>query len=160
MHSPITYGNGLSLEVLFRRENGRCQSQNDSLQSTYGMFRNRMPSKSNNGRHAHALCLLFYVSFTYLLVSIIYGIFYFGIWVPNMIAQKLKNTLCSPPSTSCLTKPVLTNCLILSNSRYNTNCYAWTMWPSYPTGWPPYHMGWGKMVFAIFCEIVHLIWVS
>ena len=32
MHSPKTYGNGCSLKVLFRRENGRFQNQNDSLQ--------------------------------------------------------------------------------------------------------------------------------
>ena len=32
MQSPITYGNGCSLKVLFRRENGRCHNQNDSLQ--------------------------------------------------------------------------------------------------------------------------------
>ena len=55
------------------------------------MFGNRIPSKNNNGRHAHALCLLFYVY-----ASLIYDIFYFGIWVPNMIAQKLKNTLVHP----------------------------------------------------------------
>ena len=66
----------------------------------------------------------------------------------------------SPPSTSCLTKPVLTNCLILSNSRYNTNFYAWTMWPSYPMGVTVLPRGVGQDVFiATFCEIVHLIWV-
>ena len=31
MHSSITYGNGRSLKVLFRRENARCHNQNDSL---------------------------------------------------------------------------------------------------------------------------------
>ena len=29
MHFLITYGNGCSLKVLFRRENGRCHNQND-----------------------------------------------------------------------------------------------------------------------------------
>ena len=32
MHSSITYGNGRSLKVLFRRENARCHNQNVSLQ--------------------------------------------------------------------------------------------------------------------------------
>ena len=49
------------------------------------MFGNRIPSKSNNCRHADVLCLLFYVS-----DWLIYDIFNFGIRVPNMIAQKLK----------------------------------------------------------------------
>ena len=57
------------------------------------MFGNRIPSKSNqnNGRHAHELCLLFYVS-----DGLIYDIFEFGIWVSYMIAQKLKNTPVHP----------------------------------------------------------------
>ena len=87
MYSTITCGNGCSIKVLFRRENARCHNQNDSLQQTYGMFRNRIPSKSNNGRHAYVLCLLFYFS-----DRLIYDILNFGIRVPNMIAQKLKNT--------------------------------------------------------------------
>ena len=49
------------------------------------MFGNRIPSKSNNCRHADVLCLLFCVS-----DRLIYDIFNFGIRVPNMIDQKLK----------------------------------------------------------------------
>ena len=64
------------------------------------MFGTRIPSKSNNGRHAHALCLLFYVY-----DGLIYDIFllrYLGAKYDS--PETKKHT--SPPSTSCLTKPI------------------------------------------------------
>ena len=109
------------------------------------MFGKHIPSKSSNGRYAHELCLLFYVS-----DRLIYNICDFRIRVRNMIAQKLKTRQSTQRelfNNICLEK--------LSNSfqfSLNTYFYAWTIWPSYP-------MGQGKTVFATFCEIVHLIWV-
>ena len=91
------------------------------------MIGNRIPSKSNNGRHAHVLCLLFYVS-----DRLIYDIFNFSIRVPNMIAQKLK--------TGQSTQHELFNKVRLeklpNSFKFSLHTYfcAWTIWPSYPTG--------------------------
>ena len=90
--------------------------------------------------------LLFYVC-----DRLIYDIFDFGIWVPNILAQKVETKKhVSPPSTSRLTKSVLNNCLILSNSRYMPifmlgRCGRLTPW------------GGARRFFATFREIVHLI---
>ena len=91
------------------------------------MFGNRIPSKSNNCRHADVLCLLFYVS-----DRLIYDIFNFGIRVPNMIDQKLK--------TGQSTQHELFNKVRLekmpNSFKFSSHSYfcAWTIWPSYPTG--------------------------
>ena len=117
------------------------------------MFGNRIPSKSNNCRHADVLYLLFYVS-----DRLIYDIYNFGIRVPNMIAQKLK--------TGQSTQHELFNKVrhekLPNDFKFSSNTFlcAWTIWPSYPTGVAVLPHGVGQDgFFATFCEIVHLILV-
>ena len=55
------------------------------------MIGNRIPSKSNNARHAHALCLLFYVY-----DGLIYDIVYFGTYLGAKYDNPEKNTLVHP----------------------------------------------------------------
>ena len=75
------------------------------------MIWKRIPSKSNNDRHAHVLCFLFHVS-----DRLIHDIFDLSIWVPNMIAQKLKKTR-EITQRELFNRICLEKILIISNSR-------------------------------------------
>ena len=92
------------------------------------MFGNRIPSKSNNCRHADVLCLVFY---EYVSDRLIHDIFNFGIRVPNMIAQKLKTGQSTQHELfNKVRLEKLPNSFKLSSHTYFC---AWTIWP-FPTG--------------------------